>query len=122
MGNKSFGKGSVQTIIPLSKGAIKITTSKYYTPKNREIQAQGIVPDIEVQAAQIKTIKEEKINLRENGLKNHLSNNKEIITKTVKEEFNQKLYDSDFQLARAIDLVKSLAMIKKYDVGKNEKN
>src|SRR5213076_3003409 len=49
MGTRSFGKGSVQTIIPLGgNGALRLTTARYYTPSGRSIQAQGIAPDIEV--------------------------------------------------------------------------
>ncbi|MCI4000150.1 S41 family peptidase, partial [Klebsiella pneumoniae] len=49
VGTQSFGKGSVQTLIPLSNGsAVKLTTALYYTPNDRSIQAQGIVPDVEV--------------------------------------------------------------------------
>jgi len=58
MGTKSFGKGSVQTVIPLEgHGAIRLTTARYYTPSGRSIQAKGIVPDIIVQPAKIEPIK-----------------------------------------------------------------
>lgn len=58
LGTKTFGKGSVQTVIPLSEhGAIRLTTARYYTPSGRSIQAKGIVPDIEVQQAKIEPIK-----------------------------------------------------------------
>lgn len=58
MGTKSFGKGSVQTVIPLNDhGAIRLTTARYYTPSGRSIQAKGIVPDITVQPAKIEPLK-----------------------------------------------------------------
>jgi len=58
LGTKTFGKGSVQTVIPLADhGAIRLTTARYYTPSGRSIQAKGIVPDIIVQAAKIELIK-----------------------------------------------------------------
>jgi carboxyl-terminal processing protease len=58
MGTKTFGKGSVQTVIPLSEhGAIRLTTARYYTPSGRSIQAKGIVPDIIVQPAKIEPLK-----------------------------------------------------------------
>jgi carboxyl-terminal processing protease len=61
MGTDSFGKGSVQTVVPLSEDhAIKLTTARYYTPSGRSIQAQGIVPDITVERAKIETIKTRK--------------------------------------------------------------
>jgi carboxyl-terminal processing protease len=56
MGTRSFGKGSVQTIIPLGRGesAMSLTTARYYTPSGRSIQALGITPDIEVRPAEVK--------------------------------------------------------------------
>jgi carboxyl-terminal processing protease len=69
MGTQSFGKGSVQTVIPLSNGgAVKLTTALYYTPNDRSIQAQGIVPDVEVKD------KNRKFESREADLGGHLSN------------------------------------------------
>src|SRR3546814_7694053 len=54
VGSRSFGKGSVQTILPLSNdGAIKITTARYYTPSGRSIQAEGIIPDVPIQSLKI---------------------------------------------------------------------
>ncbi len=71
VGTQSFGKGSVQTLIPLSNGGgVKITTALYYTPNDRSIQAQGIVPDVEV------TDKTRKFETREADLAGHLSNPK----------------------------------------------
>ena len=59
LGSKSFGKGSVQTIIPMpGHGALRLTTARYFTPSGRSIQAEGIVPDIEVEPARIERIKE----------------------------------------------------------------
>src|SRR6185503_12073930 len=59
MGTRSFGKGSVQTIIPLpGHGAMRLTTARYFTPSGRSIQAEGIVPDIEVPAARLQIIDE----------------------------------------------------------------
>jgi carboxyl-terminal processing protease len=59
LGTKSFGKGSVQTIIPLTGyGAIRLTTARYYTPSGRSIQAKGIEPDIEVTQAKIEEVKQ----------------------------------------------------------------
>ena len=57
LGTQSFGKGSVQTIIPLpGHGAMRLTTARYYTPSGRSIQALGISPDIEVQPAKVEEI------------------------------------------------------------------
>lgn len=69
VGTQSFGKGSVQTVIPLSNGAgIKITTALYYTPNNRSIQAQGIVPDLEIKN------EDDVFEMREADLSGHLNN------------------------------------------------
>src|ERR1019366_4351719 len=82
MGTQSFGKGSVQTILPLGGNtAIKLTTARYYTPGGRSIQAKGIIPDIAVEdpatSAQDKTF-----HLREADLEHHLSNDRQPEEKT----------------------------------------
>jgi carboxyl-terminal processing protease len=75
MGTPSFGKGSVQTIIPFPGGAaIKLTTARYFTPSGRSIQARGIVPDITVEETPDGV---SALRLREADLENHLENNKE---------------------------------------------
>ncbi|HSH73909.1 MAG TPA: S41 family peptidase [Methylophilaceae bacterium] len=77
MGTQSFGKGSVQTILPMNNGtAIKLTTARYYTPKGRSIQAKGIVPDITVEDGTINTA-ENGGNIREADLTRHLLNPKD---------------------------------------------
>jgi carboxyl-terminal processing protease len=77
MGTQSFGKGSVQTILPMNNGtAIKLTTARYYTPKGRSIQAKGIVPDINVEEATVNAA-DQGLNLREADLSRHLSNPKD---------------------------------------------
>jgi carboxyl-terminal processing protease len=74
MGTQTFGKGSVQTILPLGNGtAIKLTTARYYTPNGRSIQAKGITPDILVEEATV-TEGEAGIKLREADLERHLAN------------------------------------------------
>ena len=77
LGTQSFGKGSVQTILPMNNGsAIKLTTARYFTPNGRSIQAKGIVPDIQVEEATVNSA-EQGFNLREADLTRHLSNPKE---------------------------------------------
>ncbi len=77
MGTQTFGKGSVQTILPLGNGtAIKLTTARYYTPSGRSIQAKGIVPDIIVEDPDNPS--EESMNVREADLEKHLSNGQEL--------------------------------------------
>jgi carboxyl-terminal processing protease len=113
MGLKSFGKGSVQTVIPLSKnyGALRLTTSLYYTPSGKSIQAQGIQPDIEVTNAKIEkpaTIDRDS----EADLKGHIAVQiQELADQAKKEQLgddNFALYDQDYQLARAVDLVRGV--------------
>ena len=76
VGTRSFGKGSVQTIIPLgANGAIRLTTARYYTPRNRSIQAKGIDPDIVVEQELPEDLKKKKIKPRgEASLRGHLKN------------------------------------------------
>ncbi len=74
MGTRSFGKGSVQTIIPLGAiGALRLTTARYYTPSGRSIQAKGIDPDIEVLQEIPDELKGKDETKGEAGLKGHLS-------------------------------------------------
>lgn len=114
MGVKSFGKGSVQTVIPLEKnlGAIRLTTALYYTPSGKSIQAKGIEPDIEVTNAKIeKSEKAERDS--EVDLKGHIEVLKQAIEEAKKEKIgddNLDVYERDYQLARAIDLVRGVSI------------
>ncbi len=125
MGSKSFGKASVQIVLPISADtAIKLTTARYYTPSGKSIQAQGILPDIELPDAKV-TFSNEKDMRRifsESKLKGHLKGDaeKKAPTPTSKELINkinnplvvkEDLYQTDFQLARAIDLLKALQVL-----------
>jgi len=83
LGTQTFGKGSVQTILPLNNGtAIKLTTARYFTPNGRSIQAKGITPDIIVEDATISSNEEPKLEVREADLDKHLSNDQESSTKS----------------------------------------
>lgn len=115
LGQKSFGKGSVQTVIPLrNKGAMRLTTARYYTPSGRSIQAKGIEPDIEVKQAKLEEIKSYGLNLSEADLKGALKNeqsseNPNTNKKSDKETDTEKdKKATDYQLIRALDLVKAL--------------
>ncbi|WP_022671174.1 S41 family peptidase [Hippea alviniae] len=105
MGVRSFGKGSVQSIIPLGDGsALRLTTAKYYTPSGKSIQAVGIEPDIVVHQAKI--IEEESnFTIRESNLLHHLNN--PTGQKVKKETDLQKELKDDYQLLRAIELIKA---------------
>lgn len=111
LGEKSFGKGSVQTVIPLGGyGAMRLTTARYYTPSGRSIQATGIDPDIEVKPAKVEII-ENNFGVSEAEFKNALKNENEDKKKDKKQE---KVVDeslaNDYQLSRAVDLVKALSL------------
>ena len=120
IGTKSFGKGSVQSIIPLLKnqGAIKMTTALYYTPSGKSIQATGIEPDIIVNEAKIEKINKGDLeNLRSEAsldghLKNQIVSEIEASKKSQLGDDNFGLYEKDYQLARAIDLLRGISVYK----------
>lgn len=112
MGTKSFGKGSVQTIISLpGHGAMRLTTARYYTPSGRSIQAEGIEPDIIVEAAKIEQLESQFKQRREADLRGALINeavNDNIkTTKTNNKDEEEK--PIDYQLDRAADLIRGVA-------------
>ena len=120
MGSKSFGKGSVQTVIPLenNQGAIKMTTALYYTPSGRSIQAMGIEPDIELSQASIEKQKDLERD-SEADLKGHIEIKiQDLIDKTAKSskeknkiaDENIDVYQKDYQLARALDLIRGIGL------------
>lgn len=107
MGSQSFGKGSVQTVLPLSRDrAIKLTTARYYTPDGRSIQAQGIKPDIIVERATVKTIESDR-NISEADLAGHLSND-DADNADSSAQSARELAESDNQLYEALNLLKGL--------------
>ena len=107
MGSQSFGKGSVQTIIPLTDDSgLRLTTAKYYTPNGTSIQARGIIPDVEVMQSEIKEVKEFN-HFREKDLKNHFdTENSDENSIEEDESYLDEETRNDFQLMRAIDLLK----------------
>lgn len=135
MGTQSFGKGSVQTIIPLSDDSgLRLTTARYYTPKGRSIQAKGITPDITVEAVELPKAagKKDALHIREKDLENHFegedksgktgvkkdekkNENKDESKDEKTEKVPQKLEEmlkSDYQVLRALDLLKGWELIK----------
>ena len=129
LGNRSFGKGSVQTIIPLGRsGAIKLTTQRYYTPSGASIQARGISPDIEVSQARIAPVEVASRQQRhESDLRGALRNNQsngdnkdngDGVKKNDDGESGESEAKTppaatqrvDYQLARALDLLRGLAL------------
>ncbi len=128
VGTQTFGKGSVQTVLPLKDNhGLKLTTALYYTPSGRSIQAEGITPDIEIPDLKIPEAKTDEnenwINVREIDLQGHLDNgNKDKPKESTKDkplsseesmpstEDNKKpLVNQDYQLNEALNLLKGLA-------------
>ena len=113
MGTKSFGKGSVQTILPSGENvALKLTTAKYYTPLGRSIQKTGIDPDILVVQAELKKLSEsETVSRKEADLRGAINNEQSSTqNQKQKESTKNKTDDSsnDYQLSRAFDLILAL--------------
>ena len=116
IGTQTFGKGSVQTIIPLEDGAaLKLTTARYYTPKGRSIQAEGITPDIVVKRTRPADEKEDADNaqVREKDLKGHIKSPKENDARMLEARKDEDHIDQDNQLKNAIDILKSWDILKK---------
>ena len=123
VGTKSFGKGSVQTVMPLrSDGAMRLTTARYYTPSGRSIQALGVSPDIIVEQPprkpEVEDADETRPQRTEADLRGSLNNDSltedevlQIEADREKAELAAKLRDEDFQLAYAIDLLRGLSAI-----------
>jgi carboxyl-terminal processing protease len=117
LGTRSFGKGSVQSVIPLSgNSAMRLTTARYYTPSGVSIQAKGITPDIEVALARIEKL--EGGITREEDLRGALDNGEKVEKDNTKQNAEEKfVYPSktdqskiDYQLARALDLIRGVSI------------
>ncbi len=131
MGTKSFGKGSVQTLFPVPEGGmIRLTTARYFTPSGNSIQATGITPDIVVEQA--KLVKPERFfdDIHESDLKGALENpngngddkkskkKKKKKNKKNKKDDKKKNLEKDYQLLRAIDLIKGISLYNRVEVPK----
>lgn len=120
MGTQSFGKGSVQSIIPMKgNAALKLTTARYYTPSGRSIQAKGIVPDVEVPNLTPLPAKEKGMEIKEKDLEKSLaSDGKQDApqSKTQESSHGGAAKDTDlqkdYQLRRALELLQSLSMLR----------
>ena len=109
MGTRSFGKGSVQTIVPLpGHGAMRLTTARYFTPSGVSIQSRGIEPDIEVVLARIEKVEGGPV--REEDLRGALDNGKTDSKAEKAGEAEEDPADIDYQLARALDLLRGLSV------------
>ena len=110
MGTTSFGKGSVQTILPLSDDqAIKLTTARYYTPKGRFIQAEGIVPDIRVAPSRVTSVEPGFHRVKEKDLPKHLFGEEGSKAPDTRDE--PALAQDDYQLNEALTLLKGLNIL-----------
>lgn len=136
MGTQSFGKGSVQTIIPLSdESGLRLTTARYYTPSGRSIQAKGITPDIIVEQLDLpkEASRREQMLIREKDLENHFEGDprstapegakeKEPAKAGEKSDKGDKKpsdpFKADYQLMRAVDLLKSWEILRGLGSGK----
>ena len=118
MGSKSFGKGSVQTILPTGNGgAVKITTARYFTPSGRSIQATGIEPDIKLRRLKLEELEAAKFTpIKEADLSHHLSNGngkKSDKTDSSKGAEDKKGVDlRDYPLMEALNLLKGIAILR----------
>ena len=111
VGAQSFGKGSVQTLIPISKDeAIKLTTALYYTPAGREIQAEGITPDVEVPDLKVAQSDAPSIDIDESSLENHLANSRSKLNLDDSNSADDiKLAKDDYQLYQALIVLQGMS-------------
>lgn len=108
MGQRSFGKGSVQSVLPLDDGnAVKLTTARYFTPKGTSIQARGIEPDIVLANAELRPRAELAAPMREADLANHLGGPGDGATEAERVEFER-----DYALNEALNLLRGLSLIR----------
>ena len=119
MGERSFGKGSVQTILPTSSNAaVKLTTARYYTPSGRSIQAEGIEPDIVLARVKLESIEASKFKpIKESDLSHHLENgngtDKKEVDESDKKDETSNLDIRDYPLHEALTLLKGLSILNK---------
>jgi carboxyl-terminal processing protease len=117
VGTQSFGKGSVQTVLPLDETrAIKLTTALYYTPSGASIQAKGIKPDIVIEEIKVSDKPEPSIyeGISESSLKGHIKNeNKNVIEQEISTKDELRLMRQDYQLYAALTILKGLAVAKR---------
>jgi carboxyl-terminal processing protease len=122
MGTKTFGKGSVQTILPMNNGAaLKITTARYYTPNDRSIQATGITPDVLVEDLEFKKKETVTGRVREADLARHLEGEteqgQEDSGEATASMTSMPDIETDFQLREALNLLKGVDIVRGLDRG-----
>ena len=121
MGTKTFGKGSVQTVIPMNNGgALKLTTARYYTPSERSIQARGIEPDIVTEQMNLSATNDRERRVSESDLAGHLKNNDaEDETEDGSMVQVSEQISKDHQLREALNLLKGMSLVKQRSMGSN---
>ena len=115
MGTRSFGKGSVQTILPMPGNvALRLTTARYYTPSGKSIQEVGIVPDIIVPQARVESIESD--TRRSEASLNGALRNEDAATTDAEKDANsrrdeaEQLAIDDYQLSRALDMIRGISL------------
>lgn len=121
VGEKTFGKGSVQVVMPITESeAVKLTIARYYLPSGRTIQAVGVAPDIEVVAGEVKN-HDKSFNIKESDLKKHLESELEKeggmidvteVNATNKTVITTEQLTKDIQLKEGVDIIKALIIVK----------
>lgn len=114
MGSPTFGKGSVQTILPMKgNAALKLTTARYFTPKGRSIQAEGIIPDVQLRAVKLTEVETEFESLQEKDLSGHLENGESggDKDKTSKAKEPVSIVEQDYAVYEALNLLKALDIV-----------
>ena len=112
VGQPTFGKGSVQTVIPLYHGgAVKLTTAQYYTPSGNSIQAKGVVPQVLLTPLHVQQDEINAINERENALPNHLTNPAGQAAANTPPSPQTDLAKQDFPLYEALNILKTMAIL-----------
>ena len=117
MGQQTFGKGSVQTIVPVNeRTAVKLTTARYFTPNGRSIQAEGIVPDIKLGNVRLTKGEEGSTQLKESDLAGHLVNPEDNgpggESDKARTSDSREEDDTDYALSEALNLLKGLAILR----------
>lgn len=116
MGQQTFGKGSVQTIVPINeRTGIKLTTARYYTPSGRSIQAEGITPDIVLDNVTVASVGQDDP-IKEANLSGHLSNPENSKNSNTQNEEEKPLEQRDYALSQALNLLKGMVILDKKDL------
>lgn len=113
MGTPTFGKGSVQTVLPMKNDtAVKLTTARYYTPSGRSIQAAGIQPDVVIERLRLEEVTGPDLRIKESDLSGHLTQGDNETEEETVEVKKQSLAKEDYELYEALNMLKGLSLVK----------